>query len=72
MKTPNFTHCDQEPVYIDHVPGKEYWYCKACKNEVIAPISVEEVKHEYNMGNFMTFAGMMLYTGDEKHEIQDY
>lgn len=40
---PKFTHCDQEPVYVDNVPGKEYWYCKVCKNEVTEAQDVVEV-----------------------------
>ena len=40
MSKPNFTCCGRDPIWVDHVPGKEYWYCKECKNEVLAPKEV--------------------------------
>ena len=32
MTTPKC--CDEESVYVDNVPGKEYFYCRNCKKEV--------------------------------------
>lgn len=27
--------CGLDAVWVDNVPGKEYWYCKECKNEIL-------------------------------------
>lgn len=36
--------CGIESKYIDNVPGKEYYYCTTCKNEVTgtSPLFSEE------------------------------
>lgn len=36
--------CNEKAVYVDNVPGKEYYFCKSCKNEVLTPISLEAVE----------------------------
>ncbi len=28
--------CGMESIWVDNVPGKEYWFCRECKNEVFA------------------------------------
>lgn len=32
--------CGANAVWSDSVPGKEYWFCRECKNEVIAPLEI--------------------------------
>lgn len=33
--------CGLDAVWVDNVPGKEYWYCKECRNEVKDEVSME-------------------------------
>lgn len=35
--------CGTEAIWVENVPGKGYNYCRECKNEVLTPLSVEEV-----------------------------
>lgn len=43
MKNDKRYCCNGEATWVDNVPGKEYWYCRSCKNEVIAPSELIEV-----------------------------
>lgn len=38
--------CNLEAVWIDNVPGKEYFFCQECRKEVLTPLVVEEVKYK--------------------------
>lgn len=42
MTRPQPICCKELSVWVDNVPGKEYWYCRVCRREVIAPITLEE------------------------------
>lgn len=73
--------CNQEATWVDNVPTKEYWYCKSCKREVIAPLTFEvknvdkEKTHEYTLGNFLIFSGVIVdqsQTINKKHSISEY
>lgn len=35
------TCCGKDPVWVENVPGKGYYYCRECKEEVIIPILEE-------------------------------
>ena len=35
--------CGQDSIWVDNVPGKEYYYCKECKKEVTPPAAAEAV-----------------------------
>ena len=36
------TCCGMDSVWVENVPGKGYYYCKECKNEVVSPIEVPD------------------------------
>lgn len=40
--------CTLEATWVDNVPGKEYYYCRNCKKEVLHPLALEEVERSDN------------------------
>ncbi len=36
--------CGTTSIYVDNIPGKEYYFCRECKNEVSATVSVSMEK----------------------------
>lgn len=48
----NFTCCDKEPYWVENVPGKGYYFCQECRNEVLAPQTVEYLVELYEKENF--------------------
>lgn len=36
--------CKEDSKWVENVPGKGYFYCKHCKNEVLTPVALEEAK----------------------------
>lgn len=38
--------CNDDAVWVENIPGKGYYYCRSCKNEVLTPIAVEEKPYD--------------------------
>lgn len=60
LKTP--TCCGKESVYVDNVPGKEYYYCRECKNEVIQTISPQTINP--GKANYYTWPMVIEFNDD--------
>lgn len=33
----NFSCCSKDPIWVENVPGKGYYFCQECRNEVLEP-----------------------------------
>jgi hypothetical protein len=59
MKNPKC--CEVESVWVENVPGKGYYYCKDCKNEV------KEPDHTTNIPQWHYSDDKGWYTTDNKN-----
>lgn len=33
--------CNIKAIFVDNVPGREYWYCRECKQEVKESVAID-------------------------------
>lgn len=43
--------CDQEPRWVENIPGKGYHFCDVCRNEVLQPSTVEAIDNALYLDN---------------------